>query len=263
MRGPPTPAHRRRWRPQSARSSGRGVTCRRASCPPTPTRAQGPPSAREHGMWLTSLAVDFDLVWATSWEHDADPAYRRACRLTSGACPVITFESPDTGWTTKPPDVIRFVEDRPVAWVDDALVADEQTGPVRAVSRRCRFSTGPSGRPDVSPRRPAATLRARTPMRSHRFDRRGVTTWGHGSAGLAIDRERGPIGGPRRDHRLHRARRASYEPRRALMLIEDPIRDSTRSPRSRPWRPQPGRDAPPVPLPVLRGVAPRAWAPPH
>ena len=39
--------------------------------------------------------------------------------------PVITFESPQTGWTAKLPDVIRFVGDRPVAWVDDVLGPEE------------------------------------------------------------------------------------------------------------------------------------------
>jgi hypothetical protein len=79
--------------------------------------------AREHGVWLSGLAAYFDLVWATSWEHDADRLIAERVGLPRGM-PVITFES-QTGWTTKLPDVIRFVGDRPVAWVDDALGPDE------------------------------------------------------------------------------------------------------------------------------------------
>ena len=80
--------------------------------------------AREHGIWLTSLAVDFDLVWATSWEHDADRLIAERVGVPRGL-PVITFEAPQTGWTAKLPDVIRFIGDRPGAWVDDALGTDE------------------------------------------------------------------------------------------------------------------------------------------
>jgi hypothetical protein len=80
--------------------------------------------AREHGSWLTGLAVDFDLVWATSWEHDADRLIAERVGLPRGL-PVITFESSQTGWMKKLPDVIRFVGDRPVAWIDDDLGPDE------------------------------------------------------------------------------------------------------------------------------------------
>jgi hypothetical protein len=75
--------------------------------------------AREHGAWLTELAADFDPVWATSWEHDADRLIAELVGLPRGL-PVINFES-QTGWTTKLPDVIRFVGDRPLAWIDDVF----------------------------------------------------------------------------------------------------------------------------------------------
>lgn len=76
--------------------------------------------ASHHGAWLSELAVDFDLVWATSWEHDADRLIAERVGLPRGL-PVITFASPQTGWTSKLPDVIRFVGDCPVAWIDDDL----------------------------------------------------------------------------------------------------------------------------------------------
>jgi hypothetical protein len=76
--------------------------------------------AAQHGSWLSELAVDFDLVWATSWEHDADRLIAERVGLPRGL-PVITFDSPPEDWTSKLPDVIRFVADRPVAWIDDDL----------------------------------------------------------------------------------------------------------------------------------------------
>jgi hypothetical protein len=76
--------------------------------------------AAHHGMWLSELAVDFDLVWATSWEHDADRLIAESIGLPRGL-PVITFDSPPGDWTSKLPDVIRFVADRPLAWIDDDL----------------------------------------------------------------------------------------------------------------------------------------------
>jgi len=79
--------------------------------------------AAHHGAWLSDLASDFDLVWATTWEHDADRLIAERVGLPRGL-PVITFDWPQTGWTAKLPDVIRFVGDRPVAWIDDVLGPD-------------------------------------------------------------------------------------------------------------------------------------------
>jgi hypothetical protein len=94
--------------------------------------------AAHHGVWLSGLAADFDLVWATSWEHDADRLIAERIGLARGL-PVITFDSGQTGWFKKLPDVIRFVGDRPVAWIDDDLGpevygwADSRTAPTLLV----------------------------------------------------------------------------------------------------------------------------------
>src|SRR6188768_4138896 len=45
------------------------------------------------------------------------------------------------------------------------------------------------------------------------------------------------------------------------MLIEGPVLEPARSPRSSPGWSQPGRDAAPVPLPILRPLAPRPSPP--
>lgn len=73
----------------------------------------------EHGRWLTALDDVFDLVWATSWEQDADLLIADLVGLPRGL-PFITFTD-QTGWTSKLPDVVRFVGDRAAAWVDDQL----------------------------------------------------------------------------------------------------------------------------------------------
>lgn len=75
----------------------------------------------DHGRWLTSLAVHFDVVWATGWEQDAP-------RLLGGLLGIPPF--PVLEFTDRPrydrsfskvPDVRKLVMDRPVAWVDDDL----------------------------------------------------------------------------------------------------------------------------------------------
>ena len=76
-------------------------------------------SAR-HGAWLTGLANDFELAWATSWEDDADRLIAERVGLPRGL-PVIRFDAAQTGWMDKLPDVIQFVGDRPTAWLDDDL----------------------------------------------------------------------------------------------------------------------------------------------
>lgn len=73
----------------------------------------------DHGRWLTLLGDVFDLVWATSWEQEADLLIAERVGLPRGL-PFIRFTE-QRGWTSKLPDVIRFVGERAVAWVDDQL----------------------------------------------------------------------------------------------------------------------------------------------
>ena len=44
----------------------------------------------EHGRWLTSLADEYQLVWATSWEGDADRLIAERVGLPRGL-PFIAF----------------------------------------------------------------------------------------------------------------------------------------------------------------------------
>ncbi len=75
----------------------------------------------DHGRWLSELGDRFDLTWATSWERDADLIAERI-GLPLGL-PAITFTN-QSEWTVKLPDVVRFVGDRPLAWVDDQMGPD-------------------------------------------------------------------------------------------------------------------------------------------
>jgi hypothetical protein len=72
----------------------------------------------DHGRWLRSLAAAFDLTWATSWERDADLIAERI-GLPVGL-PYVAFNGQED-WTIKLPDVMRYVGDRSMAWVDDVL----------------------------------------------------------------------------------------------------------------------------------------------
>lgn len=73
---------------------------------------------------LADLNERFALIWATSWEDDAN--WSLASVLGLPELPLIRFagSSARPGQTWKLPAVRRFVGDRPLAWVDDELGAD-------------------------------------------------------------------------------------------------------------------------------------------
>jgi hypothetical protein len=74
-----------------------------------------------HGVWIGELSVHFELVWATGWQHDAPRLLGPLLGIPPA--PAITFtEAPQPGVVIdKLPDIITYVGDRPVAWVDDHL----------------------------------------------------------------------------------------------------------------------------------------------
>jgi len=72
-----------------------------------------------HGRWLHELAALFDLVWASTWEADAEALIGPTIGAPAGI-PHLTFSERDPeDWTWKLPAVERHVGDRPVAWLDD------------------------------------------------------------------------------------------------------------------------------------------------
>ena len=74
-----------------------------------------------HGGWLRTLAEQYELVWATGWEHEA--ARLLAPLLGLPPIPVIEFTQPPLFGVPlwKLEDVDAYVANRPVAWVDDDI----------------------------------------------------------------------------------------------------------------------------------------------
>ncbi|WP_019545222.1 HAD domain-containing protein [Streptomyces sulphureus] len=70
-----------------------------------------------HGALLRRLVPHFDLVWATSWEQDANRLL--APLLGLPALPLVEFPPHPGGHYDKFPEIARAVGDRPAAWLDD------------------------------------------------------------------------------------------------------------------------------------------------
>jgi hypothetical protein len=77
----------------------------------------------DHGDQLLTLAAEtsLELVWATTWQHEANDRIAPAIGLPS--LPVIEFpgHDPTHGWNEawKWPAVASYAEGRPLAWLDD------------------------------------------------------------------------------------------------------------------------------------------------
>ncbi|MGW2250176.1 HAD domain-containing protein [Kitasatospora sp. NPDC001660] len=86
--------------------------------PPKPLRVWFNP---EHGAELAALP--FDLVWATTWEDEANDFI--APLLGLPALPVITWSEPrpepPNGVFWKTPEIVAWAKGRPFAWVDDQI----------------------------------------------------------------------------------------------------------------------------------------------
>lgn len=79
-----------------------------------------------HGEWLKALAADFDLVWATTWEQQANDLIGPAIGLTE-RLPVISMAKVGPGPTWKLPAVEVYVGSRPFAWLEDDLFNDARS----------------------------------------------------------------------------------------------------------------------------------------
>jgi|SRR5690242_19378119 len=77
----------------------------------------------DHGALL--LGLPFELVWATTWEHEANEWIGPHLGLPE--LPVVEFTKPirrrpdHVHW--KLPDLIAYAGDRPFAWLDDEITA--------------------------------------------------------------------------------------------------------------------------------------------
>ncbi|MFK0172634.1 hypothetical protein ACIQU5_27940 [Streptomyces sp. NPDC090306] len=76
----------------------------------------------DHGAHL--LALPFDLVWATTWEHDADEWIGQ--RIGLPPLPVIEFGDQHVtrsdGTYVKTHPIVEYAAGRPFAWVDDQIL---------------------------------------------------------------------------------------------------------------------------------------------
>lgn len=90
----------------------------------------------EHGPALASLP--FDLVWATTWEHEANDYIGPVLGLPR--LPVIAWLTgrprPGDGVFWKTPQIVDWIGGRPFAWIDDEIteadrdyVAEYHAGP--------------------------------------------------------------------------------------------------------------------------------------
>jgi hypothetical protein len=86
------------------------------------------------------LALPGDLVWATTWQHEANEVI--APRLGLPALPVVTWpaaeEDPPAGVHWKTAGLVRWAAGRAFAWIDDEIgeadrrwVAARHDGPAR------------------------------------------------------------------------------------------------------------------------------------
>lgn len=75
----------------------------------------------DHGPELASLP--FDLVWATTWEEEANAYVAPVLGLPE--LPVITWSAPrpepDGGVFWKTPEIVAWASGRPFAWLDDEI----------------------------------------------------------------------------------------------------------------------------------------------
>jgi hypothetical protein len=85
----------------------------------------------EHGVWLRELADRYKLVWATTWEHDANKHVGPLLGLPE--LPVVEFST----YRRQPGDprfriiqllemrkwapILRHADGRPFAWIDDVI----------------------------------------------------------------------------------------------------------------------------------------------
>lgn len=82
-----------------------------------------------HGEELTKLADLYDLVWCTTWEHDANTMI--GPRIGLPELPVITFPKTLTDHDArvyfKTPTVVEYATGRPFAWIDDEVSTWDST----------------------------------------------------------------------------------------------------------------------------------------
>jgi HAD domain in Swiss Army Knife RNA repair proteins len=70
-----------------------------------------------HGEWITELRQVFDVVWATSWNDEANRLLAPLLRI--GVLPVVTMPQIPFQPRDKVHAIAHFVGQRPAVWIDD------------------------------------------------------------------------------------------------------------------------------------------------
>ncbi|MFE5290089.1 HAD domain-containing protein [Nocardia sp. NPDC056611] len=90
-----------------------------------------------HGPLLLSLADKFDLVWATTWEREANEFI--GPRIGLPELPVVEWFSEKNygpeGTYFKTSEVVRYADGRPFAWVDDLIRRNDRSWVAENVSQ--------------------------------------------------------------------------------------------------------------------------------
>ena len=76
-----------------------------------------------HGDWLRGMRDLYELVWATTWMDRANLYISPLVGLPH--LPVIEFDF-DADGPTKIPGILRYVGDRPFAWLDDEVSTGQE-----------------------------------------------------------------------------------------------------------------------------------------
>lgn len=80
--------------------------------------------ATQHGQWLNELRGDFELVWCTTWEEQANSLIGPVLGLPRLPVIKVNDSAGYRGYTWKLPAVQAAVGDRPLVWLDDDLGQD-------------------------------------------------------------------------------------------------------------------------------------------
>jgi hypothetical protein len=78
--------------------------------------------SQRHGEWLRSLTPLFELTWATTWGASASQVFGSLLDLPN--MDALDLGAMPREGTRKLRAVIKWVGDRPLAWVDDELYDD-------------------------------------------------------------------------------------------------------------------------------------------
>ncbi|GAA3078634.1 HAD domain-containing protein [Streptosporangium carneum] len=71
-----------------------------------------------HGRWITELGRLFDVVWATSWNDDANRLLTPVLGISP--LPVLTMPQAPFRPGAKVPVIAAYAAERPAVWIDDA-----------------------------------------------------------------------------------------------------------------------------------------------